>query len=341
LRVKTTQDAGAAIDRPLAVDRPLNGFLPGRARLGSGSINLKILSETLDLSIGQRGDELIFTDSDPAKLELAKKALTALAIMPIQSETPSQWEVACLANLLKNNPSLEPREFFSGYAPRLGPDRTVVAKTMAQRIYLEAMSKYDLVFGLGPAGTGKTYLAVAMAVEALSQNRVSRIILTRPAVEAGERLGFLPGDLADKIDPYLKPLYDALSELIPADKLARTHERRQIEVAPLAFMRGRTLSGSFVILDEAQNTTSEQMKMFLTRLGPGSRAVVTGDPDQSDLPGGRPEGLLEAMEILPGIEGIAFCQFRDQDVVRHRLVRHILAAYKRKATKGQQGEVKS
>jgi phosphate starvation-inducible PhoH-like protein len=178
-----------------------------------------------------------------------------------------------------------------------------------------------------------------MAVEALYRNKVSRLVLTRPAVEAGERLGFLPGDLANKIDPYLRPLYDALYELVPADKLAHKHEFRQIEVAPLAFMRGRTLSGSFVILDEAQNTTSEQMKMFLTRLGPGSKAVVTGDPDQSDLPGGQPEGLLEAMDILPGVKGLAFCRFSSQDVVRHRLVRQILEAYERKA-KGLQGEAK-
>ncbi|MDR1676983.1 MAG: PhoH family protein [Deltaproteobacteria bacterium] len=322
------------------LERPSNGLMPGRARLGSGSINLKILSEILGLSIGQRGDELIFTDSDPVKLELAKKALTALAIMPVQTETPSQWEVECLANLLRDNPELDPSSFFDGYSPQVGQNRQVVAKTMAQRLYLEAMAKYDLVFGLGPAGTGKTYLAVAMAAEALNQGKVSRLILTRPAVEAGERLGFLPGDLSDKIDPYLRPLYDALTELIPTDKLVRMHEKRLIEVAPLAFMRGRTLSGAFVILDEAQNTTTEQMKMFLTRIGPGSRAVVTGDPDQSDLPGGRPVGLLEAMEILPGIEGLAFCHFRGQDVVRHRLVRHILAAYERKSKKGLPGEVK-
>jgi phosphate starvation-inducible PhoH-like protein len=202
-----------------------------------------------------------------------------------------------------------------------------VARTEAQRAYIAAMRQNDLVFGLGPAGTGKTYLAVAIAVGELLGGRYGRLILTRPAVEAGERLGFLPGDLAEKIDPYLRPLYDALSELMPAEKFQKFNERRQIEVAPLAFMRGRTLSNAFVILDEAQNTSKEQMKMFLTRLGPGSRAVVTGDPGQSDLPMGEPSGLKEAMEILPGINGISFCFFSSRDTVRHRLVRQILEAY--------------
>ncbi|MDR0354812.1 MAG: PhoH family protein [Deltaproteobacteria bacterium] len=307
-------------------------FNPGRARLGPGSINLKILADLLDLSIGQRGDELIFTDSDPDKLSLAKKATASLAIIPTQLETPSQWEVECLANLLKSDPDLDPAEFYAGYGSQPPPGgRSAAPRTISQKNYLEAIDKNDLVFGLGPAGTGKTFLAVAKAVEALNKGVVSRLILTRPAVEAGERLGFLPGDLADKIDPYLRPLYDALADLIPADKFSRMHERRLIEVAPLAFMRGRTLSGSFVILDEAQNTTNEQMKMFLTRLGPGSKAVVTGDPDQSDLPDGRPLGLQEAVEILPGIDGIAFCWFSGRDVVRHRLVRRILAAYEKKA----------
>ncbi|MDR1308680.1 MAG: PhoH family protein [Deltaproteobacteria bacterium] len=329
-----------ARDEARAWESPPGGPRPGRSRLGPGSANLRILSEILGLAIGQRGEELIFTDTDPAKLDMARRAMAALAAMPSQAETPSQWEVECLANLLAACPDVDPASFFGGYAPQLGPERLVVARTMAQRAYLEAMGANDLVFGLGPAGTGKTFLAVAMAVEALIKGRVSRLILTRPAVEAGERLGFLPGDLAEKIDPYLRPLYDALSDLIPTEKLVRMHERRLIEVAPLAFMRGRTLSGAFVILDEAQNTTGEQMKMFLTRLGPGSRAVVTGDPDQSDLPGGRPLGLAEAMEILPGIEGIAFCRFTGRDVVRHRLVRHILEAYGRKAALGgPKGEV--
>jgi phosphate starvation-inducible PhoH-like protein len=292
-------------------------------------VNLKILSESLGVRIGQRGDELFFPDEDPALQDLARKAVAALEALPALDDSPKPWEVECLAALLKSDPDLDLHELFHGFRPRLGPDRLVVARSPNQRAYLEAIRDHDLVFAVGPAGTGKTYLAVAMAVEALLEGRVSRLVLTRPAVEAGERLGFLPGDLAEKIDPYLRPLYDALSDLIPADRLMRLHDKRLIEVAPLAFMRGRTLSGSFVILDEAQNTTGEQMIMFLTRLGPGSKAVVTGDPGQSDLPGGRPTGLLEAMAILPEVEGVAFCRLGGADVVRHRLVRRILAAYDR------------
>jgi phosphate starvation-inducible PhoH-like protein len=306
---------------------------PRRSKLGSGSINLKILSEILEVQIGQRGEELFFSDNHPEKVELAKKAIMALETLPTAGETPSQWEVECLASLLKADPNVDLENFFNGYRPRLDSNKLVLGRTPGQRAYLELISRNDLVFGLGPAGTGKTFLSVAMAAEALISGQVSRLVLTRPAVEAGERLGFLPGDLAEKIDPYLRPLYDALAELMPTERLTRSYERNLIEVAPLAFMRGRTLSGAFVILDEAQNTTSQQMKMFLTRLGPGSKAVVTGDPEQSDLPSGCPSGLLEAMEILPGVEGVAFCHFNAQDVVRHRLVRHILQAYKRVAAK--------
>ncbi|MDR1546080.1 MAG: PhoH family protein [Deltaproteobacteria bacterium] len=309
--------------------------LPRRVRLGPSSINLRLLAQMLDLRVGQRGDELIFADADQAdqaKQALARKALAALDTFPTLGETPSPWEVERLGELLKADPELDVDEFFRGRRPQLGPERPIVARTPAQRAYLEAIDAHDLVFGLGPAGTGKTYLAVAMAVEALLRGRVSRLVLTRPAVEAGERLGFLPGDLAEKIDPYLRPLYDALAELMPAEKFVKFQEKRLVEVAPLAFMRGRTLSGAFVILDEAQNTTPEQMKMFLTRLGPGAKAVVTGDPGQSDLPGGRPGGLLDAMELLPGLEGVAFCRFEARDSVRHGLVRRILAAYESRTT---------
>ncbi len=205
--------------------------------------------------------------------------------------------------------------------------RQVQPKSMNQRRYLDAIEKYDMVFSIGPAGTGKTYLAVAMAVSALNNKKVSRIILARPAVEAGERLGFLPGTLQEKVDPYLRPLYDALYELMDQERVDRCLEKNIIEIAPIAFMRGRTLNDSFIILDEAQNTTSEQMKMFVTRLGFNSKAVITGDITQIDLPNAKKSGLLEASEVLKGVEGISFNYFGDEDVVRHNLVSRIVRAY--------------
>lgn len=205
--------------------------------------------------------------------------------------------------------------------------RPVVPKSLGQRRYIEAIRAHDLTFGIGPAGTGKTYLAMAMAAAWLMQKRVKRIVLARPAVEAGEKLGFLPGDLAEKVNPYLRPLYDALNDMLDYERAEQLRERGQIEVAPLAFMRGRTLNESFVILDEAQNATSEQMRMFLTRFGFGSKVVVTGDITQTDLPSGARSGLREARDLLNGIPGIAFCSFTDQDVVRHPLVQKIIVAY--------------
>jgi len=207
--------------------------------------------------------------------------------------------------------------------------KVLAPKTVTQRLYLEAIERNDLVFGIGPAGTGKTYLAVAMAIQALISKRVSRIILTRPAVEAGERLGFLPGTLQEKVDPYLRPLYDALYDMLEAEKVEKLIERLSIEVAPLAFMRGRTLNDSFIILDEAQNSTPEQMKMVLTRQGFNSKMVVNGDSTQVDLPFGRKSGLMDALEILNGVEGISFVHFNDRDVVRHSLVQRIVKAYER------------
>jgi phosphate starvation-inducible PhoH-like protein len=213
--------------------------------------------------------------------------------------------------------------------------RQVQPKSMNQRRYLDAIEKYDMVFGIGPAGTGKTYLAVAMAVSALNNKKVNRIVLARPAVEAGERLGFLPGTLQEKVDPYLRPLYDALYDLMDPEKVDRFLEKNVIEIAPIAFMRGRTLNDSFIILDEAQNTTSEQMKMFVTRLGFSSKAVITGDITQIDLPNARKSGLVEAAEILKAVEGVSFNYFTEEDVVRHHLVQRIIRAYDEKSRSQQ------
>src|SRR3989304_6105528 len=215
--------------------------------------------------------------------------------------------------------------------------KIISPKSPAQKRYIDTIRKYDIVFGIGPAGTGKTYLAMAMAVAALSKREVDRIILTRPAVEAGEKLGFLPGDLAQKVDPYLRPLYDALHDMVDFERSEKLMERGTIEVAPLAFMRGRTLNDSFVIMDEAQNTTTEQMKMFLTRLGLGSRAVITGDITQIDLPLAKPSGLVEAQKILQDVEGIGFSYFTEKDVVRHPLVQDVIRAYEGIGKRGEAG----
>ncbi|MDR2724654.1 MAG: PhoH family protein [Candidatus Adiutrix sp.] len=299
-----------------------------RESFGPASANLKVVARLLGLSIGQRGHDLIFEAADPGRERAARRVLAALGRLAAEGAGPGEWEAECLANLALRHPEAELDEYLKPLFEI--PSRRVTARTEAQRLYVEAMSGHDLVFGLGPAGTGKTYLAVAAAVACLAEERVSRIIITRPAVEAGEKLGFLPGDLAEKINPYLRPVYDALDDLLPYEKYLKLAERRIIEVAPLAFMRGRTLAGAFVILDEAQNATREQMKMFLTRLGPGARAVVTGDPSQSDLPGGEAAGLNEAAGLLKDIEGVAVCRFAPADVIRHRLVRRIIEAYERR-----------
>jgi len=236
-------------------------------------------------------------------------------------------EVRTLMRVATEEPQGSPRGIFEPGRTRSFGKKQVTPKNDSQRRYMEEIEKHDMMFGIGPGGTGKTYLAVAMAVSALLTKQVNRIILARPAVEAGERLGFLPGTLQQKIDPYMRPLYDALYDMLDADKLERFLEKGIIEVAPLAFMRGRTLNDSFVILDEAQNTTSEQMKMFLTRLGFHSKAVITGDVTQIDLPVGKKSGLVEAMEICGKIEGIGVLQFSEKDVVRHNLVQQIIRAY--------------
>jgi phosphate starvation-inducible protein PhoH and related proteins len=239
----------------------------------------------------------------------------------------AKGDVRTASQLVAQDDSVELSDYFLRGTTRTSGKRQVTPKSVNQRRYLEAIDKLDIVFGIGPAGTGKTYLAMAQAVSFLLSKRVSRIILARPAVEAGEKLGFLPGDLQEKVNPYLRPLYDALYDMLDIERADRMLERGTIEVAPIAFMRGRTLNDAFVILDEAQNTTSEQMKMFLTRLGFGSKAVITGDVTQIDLPVGRASGLVEAVKVVGNIEGIAFVNFDEKDVVRHQLVQQIVKAY--------------
>jgi phosphate starvation-inducible PhoH-like protein len=245
-------------------------------------------------------------------------------------------DVRAAIQAVTERPGTSLRELYSDVLASVGGRRRITAKNLAQRRYIELIDQHDLVIAVGPAGTGKTYLAMAMAIAALQRREVVRVILTRPAVEAGERLGFLPGTMAEKVNPYLRPLYDALHDMTDFDKAQRLLERGTIEVAPLAFMRGRTLNESFVILDEAQNTTPEQMKMFLTRLGYASKAVVTGDITQIDLPSGKPSGLIDALDVLGGVEGIAIQRFTEADVVRHPLVQSIVRAYERREQ--QRGE---
>jgi phosphate starvation-inducible PhoH-like protein len=257
----------------------------------------------------------------------AERVLEQLAGLLRGGYKLAKGDMKTAVQLVLQDEQVELAEFFLRGGPKTAGKRQILPKSVNQRRYLEAIEQHDIVFGIGPAGTGKTYLAMAQAVAYLLAKRVSRIILARPAVEAGEKLGFLPGDLQEKVNPYLRPLYDALYDMLELERAERLLERGTIEVAPIAFMRGRTLNDAFVILDEAQNTTSEQMKMFLTRLGFGSKAVVTGDVTQIDLPSGRPSGLVEAMKVVSKIDGISFIHFDDRDVVRHHLVQQIVKAY--------------
>ena len=296
---------------------------------GARNANLKALEDYLGIQVGSRGSTLHLA-GDPDKVALAVRLYTQLGELASEGiELEGRDHVRALQALIEDG-KLHLREIFSEVVLINTRHRPIKARGLAQRRYVRAMQTHDLVFGIGPAGTGKTYLAMAVAVKELLDRHVQRIILTRPAVEAGEKLGFLPGDLAEKVNPYLRPLYDALHDMIDIDKADGLLQRGLIEVAPLAFMRGRTLNNSFVILDEAQNATSEQMRMFLTRLGWDSRAVVTGDVTQVDLPPGARCGLAEARELLRGIEGLTFCEFTDIDVVRHPLVQRIVIAYEQR-----------
>ncbi len=296
---------------------------------GSYDENLRFLESLLNVSIRTQGQDLL-VEGDPSNAEKVERIVAGLASLAREGYRIGNGDVKTAAQLVSDNADVELRDYFlKGAVPRASGKRQVAPKSVNQRRYLDAIDHNDIVFGIGPAGTGKTYLAMAQAVAFLLAKKVTRIILARPAVEAGEKLGFLPGDLQEKVNPYLRPLYDALYDMLDAERVERLLERGTIEIAPIAFMRGRTLNDSFVILDEAQNTTSEQMKMFLTRLGFGSKAVVTGDITQIDLPSGHTSGLIEAMKVVSEIEGIAFIHFDDRDVVRHKLVQQIVKAYEK------------
>ena len=299
--------------------------------------NLRLIENTYGVILNARGNR-IQIEGEEKSVARVERLLRQLSDMLAQGVISQKDDVNAAIHAFSTDPSAALKDIFQKAIPVSSRKRPVAPKNETQRHYVEAIRQYDVVFGIGPAGTGKTYLAMATAVSALLRREVSRIILVRPAVEAGEKLGFLPGDLYEKVNPYLRPLYDALYDMIETEKANKLVERGDIEIAPLAFMRGRTLNDSFIILDEAQNTTTEQMKMFLTRLGFNSKTVVTGDVTQIDLPSGRSSGLIEVQKILDGIEGIRFVYFTNRDVVRHKLVQQIIKAYERH--EGQHGQQK-
>src|SRR2546423_2023354 len=299
---------------------------------GTRDENLRVLEDGLNITLDLRSDS-IEVEGSPSDVTRAQQVFTDYEHLRRSGFTFNNGDLNSMLRVLTADPKATLRGLAEAGRQRSFGRRTVQPKSVNQRRYLEAIEKHDMVFGIGPAGTGKTYLAVAMAISALLAKRVNRIILARPAVEAGERLGFLPGTLQDKVDPYLRPLYDALYDMLEPEKVDRYLEKNVIEIAPIAFMRGRTLNDSFVILDEAQNTTSEQMKMFVTRLGFNSKAVITGDITQIDLPSFRRSGLLEAVDILKNVQGLSFVYFDEGDVVRHHLVQRIIRAYDEHKTK--------
>jgi phosphate starvation-inducible PhoH-like protein len=295
------------------------------ALFGTHDENLRFLEEQLKVRIKSAGAELL-VEGEAEGEEKAAQVFGQLGDLMKDGYSVASGDVRLAAQLLSQDGGVRLKDYLMQSAVR-GGKKTVVPRSLNQRAYLEKIATHDMVFGIGPAGTGKTYLAVAQAVASLLNKSVARIVLARPAVEAGEKLGFLPGDLQDKVDPYLRPLYDALYDLLDYEKVSRLLERNAIEVAPIAFMRGRTLNDAFVIIDEAQNTTTEQMKMVLTRIGFGSKVVITGDITQIDLPAGRTSGLVEAISVLAGVKGISFVYFDEKDVVRHKLVQQIVKAY--------------
>ena len=293
---------------------------------GNFDENIKLIEEGLDVKIVLRGGTIKITGEEK-NVESANKLFNKLMGMIEKGDVITTQNVLYTMNMIEAGEEEKLKSLMSDTVCITARGKQIRCKTYGQMKYVEAMRKNQIVFGIGPAGTGKTYLAMAMAITAMKNKEVGRIILTRPAVEAGEKLGFLPGDLQEKVDPYLRPLYDALYDILGAEVFQKYMEKGLIEVAPLAYMRGRTLDDSFIILDEAQNTTPEQMKMFLTRIGFGSKAVITGDVTQIDLPRGKKSGLKEVMEILKGIEGIEFVMLSEEDVIRHPLVAKIIKAY--------------
>ena len=303
---------------------------------GAGDENVRLLEKLMGVHIALRGGEIVVEGESEQAVDRTQEILRRLAALSARGERVDTSVVQYAVTLSSENELEQLDSLFKDVVATTFRGRPIRCKTIGQRNYVRAIKKNTLTFGIGPAGTGKTYLAMAMAVAALKNKDVERIVLTRPAVEAGEKLGFLPGDLNQKVDPYLRPLYDAMFDMLGAETCQRMQERGVIEVAPLAYMRGRTLSDAFIILDEAQNTTQEQMKMFLTRMGFRSKIVVTGDPSQIDLPRGRKSGLTEAVEVLEGVEDIAVMRLTHQDVVRHELVQAIVRAYDAHAVRAKE-----
>lgn len=324
-KVKASGPKGA--NKEIAVDITDSGVM--KTLFGEGDKNLRSLAEELEVNIQRSPKGLVISGQD-FEAELAADILHQFQDLIKSGEEIFPGDVQRAIKMLSENRSTKLEDLFREQVRLNGKKRSIVPKTFVQKSYIEAIQEHDVVFGVGPAGTGKTYLAMAMAVAELSKKTIKRIVLCRPAVEAGEKLGFLPGDMAEKVNPYLRPLYDALNDMVEFERAEEMIQKGVVEVAPLAFMRGRTLSNAFVILDEAQNTTSEQMKMFLTRLGPGSKCVVTGDPTQIDLPRGIKSGLIEALNILKSVNGISIIHFSNSDIIRHPLVARILDAYDKK-----------
>jgi len=324
-------DASSTREKFVATDQRL-----ANALFGQQNRNLKQIERSLGVRIGSKGLEVL-VDGDPLQAALTLRLLDELSSLLEEGYPLYPTDIDYAVRILSADARARLRDIFLDTIFISARKKIISPKSLAQKTYIDAIRSNDVVFGIGPAGTGKTYLAMAMAVSFLMKKEVSRIVLVRPAVEAGEKLGFLPGDIAEKVNPYLRPLYDALFDMLDFEKGQALIDKGVVEVAPLAFMRGRTLNDAFVILDEAQNTTAEQMKMFLTRLGFGSRAVVTGDITQIDLPTGRLSGLVQATEVLKGVDGIHFNLFTDRDVVRHPIVQSIVKAYDRASASANRG----